>query len=408
MNSQSKNFDIFQRVLEIRDKESRIAVGLMSGTSADGVDVVVVELIKDPERGVRLNRTICSHVFEYPNEIKKYIFEVFEKGSTKDVALLNFVLGEVFGIATNKGIDDCGLNRNEVDFVSSHGQTVYHIPQLLKINGISTRATLQIGEISVIAEKTGLITVGDFRVRDVASGGQGAPIVSYVDYIFFKDPKLTRLVQNIVGISNVTVIPANARVEDIYGFDTGPGNMMVDAAVRIITNGKMEFDYNGEIAYSGDVKEELLSYLLSNPYIKLPPPKTTGRETFGEHYTRELVKEWLGKGYRPEDIVTTLTEFTVRSILLNYKLFIFSRYKVDEVIVGGEGSFNKYIMNRLKEELGKLGVKVSTHEDYGISSKFKEAIAMAILGNETIEGRPNNVPNVTGAYKRVIMGKVVY
>jgi len=393
--------NVMDRIESIRKKEERIAIGLMSGTSADGIDAILVKL-KNNEVGFKVINFIVK---KYSEEIRNYIFKTFEKGSVRDVAILNFILGELFANASLDLINSSGFKITEIDFIGSHGQTIFHMPIPITIENITTRSTLQIGEPAVIAERTGLPVVADFRVRDVAAGGQGAPIVSYVDYLLFRDKTKTRLIQNIGGIANVTVIPKNANINDVYGFDTGPGNMMIDAAMKFLTKNSLTYDKDGAIAFSGNVQEKLLKQLMKHPYILKSPPKTTGRETFGEHYTRKLVSRWLKSGYSFQDIITTLTEFTVQSIMENYKRFIFPKYEVSEVILGGGGAYNKYIVTRLKEEL--KGIKVSLHEDYGIQSKLKEALAIAILANETLNGKPNNIPNVTGATKPVIMGKII-
>ena len=393
--------NVIDRIEKIRRKEKRIAIGLMSGTSADGIDAILVELKND---GTKF-KIINFIVKKYPEEIRDYIFKTFEKGSTHDVAILNFILGELFATASLDLINSSGFKVSEIDFIGSHGQTIYHMPILTTIGNITTRSTLQIGEPAVIAERTGLPVVADFRVRDVAAGGQGAPIVSYVDYLLFRDKTKTRLIQNIGGIANVTVIPKNASIDDIYGFDTGPGNMMIDAAIKFLTKGSLTYDKDGMVAFSGNVQKKLLKQLMKHPYILKPPPKTTGREMFGEHYTRKLIDKWLRRGYSFQDIITTLTEFTVQSIIESYKHFVFPKYDVSEIILGGGGAYNKYIISRLKEEL--RGIKISLHEDYGIQSKLKEALAIAILANETLNGNPNNIPNVTGATKPVVMGKII-
>ncbi|MGB9729175.1 MAG: anhydro-N-acetylmuramic acid kinase AnmK [Thermoprotei archaeon] len=395
--------NLIDRIEHIRKKEKRTVIGLMSGTSADGIDAILVELNGS---GLETKFKIINFLVEkYPDEIRNYIFKTFEKGKVSDVSILNFVLGELFANACINLIKSSGLNMNDVDLIGSHGQTIFHMPIPINVGGMRIKSTLQIGEPAVIAERTNLPVVADFRVRDVAAGGHGAPIVSYVDYILFRDKTKTRLIQNIGGIANVTVVPKDATLDNVYGFDTGPGNMMIDAAVKILTKGKLTYDKNGNLAFSGRVQEKLLKQLMKHPYILTLPPKTTGREMFGENYTRRLIIKWLHNGYTPEDIITTLTEFTVQSIIENYKHFIFPKHNVSEVILGGGGAYNKYIVSRLKEELKHI--KISLHEDYGIQSKLKEALAISILANETLNGNTNNIPNVTGATRPVVMGKII-
>ncbi len=395
--------NLIDRIERIRKKEKRTVIGLMSGTSADGIDAILVELNGS---GLETKFKIINFLVEkYPDEVRNYIFKTFEEGKVSDVSILNFVLGELFANACINLIKSSGLNINDVDLIGSHGQTVFHMPIPINVGGMRIRSTLQIGEPAVIAERTNLPVVADFRVRDVAAGGHGAPIVSYVDYILFRDKTKTRLIQNIGGIANVTVVPKDATLDNVYGFDTGPGNMMIDAAVKILTKGKLTYDKDGNLAFSGRVQEKLLKQLMKHPYILTSPPKTTGREMFGENYTKRLIIKWLHNGYTPEDIITTLTEFTVQSIIENYKHFIFPKHNVSEIILGGGGAYNKYIVSRLKEELKHI--KISLHEDYGIQSKLKEALAISILANETLNGNTNNIPNVTGATRPVVMGKII-
>jgi len=262
-----------------------------------------------------------------------------------------------------------------------------------------------LGSVQVIAERTGLITIGNFRVRDIAAGGQGAPIIAYVDYSLLSDPEKGRLVQNIGGIANVTVLPKNPEIEDIYAFDTGPGNSLIDFTVNILYP-ELSYDPDGEIASKGSCDEEILRELMANEYITRPPPKTTGREVFSRSLAKKIIEKGLSKGLSKDDLVATVTMFTVKSIIKNYDLFILPRVKVEEVIVGGGGVRNKTLIKYFEEELRKRGLKMLKHEDFGIDSKIKEALGMAILAHTTLSGIPNNVPGATGAKRSVVMGEI--
>lgn len=401
----SSSLNPFERLLEVHRKRVRRVIGLMSGTSADGISAVLVEI-----QGSGLEtrfRLLAYETYPYPRDVREMIFELFDpsRGSVDKVCFMNFVLGELFAKAAVKVAASAGYTMEDVDLIGSHGQTVYHIPQVREVGGVRTRSTLQIGEPSVIAERTGVITVADFRPRDVAAGGEGAPITAYVDYLLFRSEDVSRAVQNIGGIANVTFIPKGASIEDIVAFDTGPGNMVIDAVVRHVTCGERTYDEDGAIASRGRVSEELLSRLMEHPFIRRKPPKTTGREDFGEHFARRVIEAAERMGVYGSDLVATVTAFTARSIAYSYREFLEPISKVDEVIVGGGGALNRCLMKMLVEELE--GVKVSTHEDYGIPAQAKEPLAIAILANETISGNFNNIPRATGAERRVVMGKIL-
>mgnify|MGYP000114835124 CR=1 FL=1 len=394
-----------EKLIRVYRKKVRRVVGLMSGTSADGVSAVLVEISGS---GLRTEfRILAYETYPYPPEIRRMIFELFNpsRGSVDKVCFMNFVLGELFARAAIRVTESAGYTMEEVDLIGSHGQTVYHIPQVRGVDGVRTRSTLQVGEPSVIAERTGVLTIADFRPRDVAAGGEGAPITAYVDYLIFRSDSVSRAIQNIGGIANVTFIPRGASIDDIVAFDTGPGNMLIDAVVQHLTSGEMMYDEDGVMASRGMVSEELLSWLMEHPFIKRRPPKTTGREDFGEHFAMRVVEKAERMGVHGNDLVATVTAFTARSIAHNYREFLEPICKVDEVVVGGGGALNRCLMRMLKEEL--RGVKVSTHEDYGIPAQAKEPLAMAILANEAVSGNFNNVPTATGARKRVVMGKIL-
>lgn len=388
-----------------RTGEARRVVGLMSGTSADGVDAALVELRGHAE-STMLERVVFRRT-PYEPELRARILALMspETSRVDEICQMNFVLGEVFARAALEVIRKAGLGPEDVDLVGSHGQTVYHIPSVETCCGVSTRSTLQIGEPAIITERTGITTVADFRVRDVAAGGQGAPLVPYADWVLFRDAHKTRVVQNIGGIANLTALPAGCGIDDIVAFDTGPGNMVIDGVVSILTGGALSFDEDGKMASSGKVREGLLAWALSHPFFAKEPPKTTGREEFGVQFAQEMAERAQAQGVPGEDLVSTATALTAESIAESYKRWVLPRCRIDEVIVGGGGSYNPALLWMLRERLP--GVSVVTCEDVGMSSDAKEAIAFAILANDAICGYPTNVPTATGARRRVMLGKIV-
>ena len=385
-----------RRLRQICEKKERLVAGLMSGTSLDGVDVAVLRIKGSGEQS-ELELINCITI-PYDQAVKQEIMTVCGQGAVQvdDICRLNFKLGEIFAVAVNEGCRQAGVSVNELDIIGSHGQTIRHLPG---------NSTLQIGEPAVIAERTGVITVADFRVRDMAAGGQGAPLVPYSDYILFRHRTKTRLLQNIGGIANVTALKAAAGPEDVVAFDTGPGNMMIDACVNILTGGVQSFDAAGAMAARGAVHEGLLAEMKAHPFLAKPLPKTTGREEFGFDYTAGLVEKYLRQGVGEYDLLATFTAFTAESIALGYRRFIFPRLKVDEIIISGGGSHNKTLVNMLKTLLP--GAAFMTGEALGIPGDAKEAVSFALLANEAISGHANNLPGVTGASRSVIMGKIL-
>jgi len=384
-----------ERLLRIYRQEERLVAGLMSGTSLDGIDVALVR-IKGSGATTQVE-PLAFKTIPYSAEERQDILAAcsLEKVDVAAVCRLNFQLGELFAAAVIDICRETGLTLSKLDIIGSHGQTIRHLPG---------NSTLQIGEPAVIAERTGVITVADFRVRDVAAGGQGAPLVPYSEYLLYRDATKTRVLLNIGGIANVTVLPAGAGPEAVVAFDTGPGNMMLDACIEKLTGGRARFDSGGSMASQGAVHTGLLAELLGHPYVVLHPPKSTGRETFGRSYSEGLVDKFTAQGVSAEDLMATFTLFTARSIALGYHNFIFPTYQADEVVVSGGGSHNRTLLAMLRQELS--GLAVFTQEDLGISSDAKEAIAFAILANETVSGQTNNLPAVTGARRPVVMGKI--
>jgi len=386
-----------QKLLDVISKKKKKAVGLMSGTSADGVDAALVEIEGcGIDTGLRLIEFVT---YPFPEDMKSRIFQLFSPSTcfVEDVCEMNFTLGDIFAQAALDVIARARLTPSEVDLIGSHGQTICHLPE--------KRATLQIGEPAVIAHRTGIVTVGDFRVADVAAGGQGAPLVPYVDFLLLRNKTKSRAVQNIGGISNVTVLPAGGKIEDIIAFDTGPGNMMIDEITRIVTDSQQSYDRDGGIAAKGVPNDHLLQKLLSHPFVHRSPPKTTGREDFGAHFVHELANEARTLGISSSDLLATATAYTAECIFRNYEQFILPRYNISEILICGGGLHNLTLMSLLREKFRPIPLE--SVEDYGLPSDAKEAIAFAVLANETINGNPGNVPGATGATRPVVLGKIV-
>ncbi len=334
----------------------------------------------------------------YPFQVKRKLLALANNdGNVSDVCFMNFVVGELFAQTAMDLLKICNLKPEDVDFISSHGQTIFHIPSELEIGRIKTKSTLQIGDISVIAHKTGIKTVGDFRPKDIAAGGQGAPLVPFADRILFSLDK-NRLIQNIGGISNVTVLSKNC---SIFAFDNGVGNILIDYFANKLF--QVSYDKNGELAQMGTVDNKWLKILLEEPYYKMLPPKTTGRELFNEGYAENIYKSAPANKY---DVMATITALTAKVITDSYKDFILPRTNFDEVVLGGGGAYNNTLKTYMKQYYPELVIK--THEDFGIPNKLKEAIAFAYLGYYTFLNKPNNIKECTGANFDVVMGKIAY
>ena len=374
----------------------RTIIGLMSGTSADGITAAMVQVSGIDEQ-TKL-KVLAWNTYPYDRGFRKEIFKLFspKTGTVDRICQMSFALGEEFAKAAIRLIRQSKLSRNNIDLIASHGQTIYHIPK-------QPGSTLQVGQAAVIAERTGITTVSDFRSRDIAAGGQGAPLVALADFFLFRNPSKGRAIQNIGGIANVTVIPPSASLEDVYAFDTGPGNTIIDSAIRKLTGGRLSMDKGGIVAGRGRVDNRLLSWLMKSPFVRRPPPKTTGREEFGDEFSESYLRHARLKRLRKEDIVATATAFTAESIAHNYREFVYSRARIDEVVLGGGGSRNLTLVRMLRERLER---PILFHEDFGIPSEAKEACAFAILGNQTMERRSGNVPSATGALRRVVLGTI--
>jgi len=387
-------------------RDTRLAVGLMSGTSMDGMDAALVRLAGPAEQPrVRL---LAFDTLPYPPEVRHWIMRVAagEWTTAKDVSQLNFLLGELFANAALRVCRAANVLPRRLFVIGSHGQTVYHqgtsglIPGSGQVVGPNT---LQIAEPAVIAERTGAPVVADFRTADVAAGGQGAPLVPMVDYALLRDARKGTVALNIGGIANVTVIPAKAKPSDVTGFDTGPGNMVSDALVRHFTRNREHYDAGGRVAALGKVNEPLLSDALSHPFFLHRPPKSAGREQFGRSFVERYFLS--RRGARFEDLLRTSVELTARAIADAPARFVFPSTKIERLIVSGGGAHNRFLVKRLAELLPQLTVELS--DRYGLPGDAKEAIAFAILADRSLHGLPGNLPSVTGARRAVVLGKIV-
>jgi len=380
----------------------RRVIGLMSGTSADGVHAALVELAGGGETtAVRLVDFSHTH---YAEKLRKEIFRLFEPECPASHACgMNFALGEVFAAAAQRLAEAHG-GIETIHLIASHGQTIAHLPEP-RSRATAGASTLQIGEPAVIAERTGVTVVGDFRVADVAAGGQGAPLSAFADYLLFRHPAQGRAIQNLGGIGNVTFLPAGCRLEEVIAFDTGPGNMLIDGVTCAVTDGRLSCDMNGELAAQGSVDDALLAWLMEHEFISRQPPKTAGREEFGSALAEDFLARAREKGLSAEDLIATATAFTAESLADAYRRFLFPRGRLDKVILGGGGTYNQTLRHWIEERLP--GIAVYTHEDFGIPGHAKEALAFAILGNETMLGRPSGLPCVTGAKRPALLGKIL-
>jgi anhydro-N-acetylmuramic acid kinase len=407
---------------------SKLVLGLMSGTSADGIDVALARISGAPPN---IRAKLLSHTsFNFPQALRKEILHVAEQQpiSAGELSQLNVRLGQIYADAVLAACKRFKVAPKRVDLIGNHGQTIFHQGVASKCFGAPTASTLQIGEGSVIAARTGIITVSDFRPADMALGGQGAPLVPYVDYLLYGHPKLGRVSLNIGGIANVTVIPAAARPDRVFAFDTGPGNMLIDALVQHFTHGRQRFDKDARLARSGRSLPALLNELLKEPYLRLAPPKSTGREYYGRTYVQKILA--LGRRHRakPADLIRAVTLFTSLSIVDALHRFVLPRNKIHQLIVSGGGARNPLMLAQLSAALGGpaplLGaqhaaphsatrassghIEIIPSSQFGIPEDAKEAFAFALLAYETFHHRAANLPSATGACGPAILGKISY
>lgn len=375
--------------------------GVMSGTSLDGIDVALVRIEgSGVESKVKpIHFTTVPFCNDMKNEIQQALS--IENSNVQLICSLNFKLGLCFAGAVKEVCKEANFPLGQLDVIGSHGQTIYHQP---KQDGTIIPSTLQIGEPAVIAYETKTTVISNFRTMDMAAGGQGAPLVPYSEIILYRHQTKSRLLQNIGGIGNVTVIPSQLSDKSVIAFDTGPGNMIMDELCQRLF--RLPYDQNGKIAKQGVVVEEILTYCMNHPFLKMNPPKSTGREQFGEKFVSELLKRF--EKHSKENILTTVTMFTANSIVYHYKEFILPYYEIDEVILGGGGSYNNTLVEMIRHGLKEEKCTLFLQEDIGYSSEAKEAIAFAILANETYHRNPSNVPSATGAMQSVVLGNITF
>ena len=385
---------------QLTQEPTKKVIGLMSGTSVDGVDAALVEI-----RGHGLEtqvELIAFHSHPFKSKVRDRIFNLFQPETSRvdEICQMNFLIGEVFADAALAVIRNAQLEVGEIDLIGSHGQTVYHLPPQTGAQYVPS--TLQLGEPAVIACRTGIPTVANFRVADLAAGGQGAPLVPYVDFLLFRGVDRTVALQNIGGISNVTLIPAGAAGSDVLASDTGPGNMIIDSVMEILTDGEEKYDNAGQFAAQGSVCESLLGEWLGHPFISAHPPKTTGREAFGRQFADQALEGAQTLNLGPADLVATLTAFTAQSIFDYYRRFLFPHHSVNEIYISGGGSHNLTLMQHLKTLFQPI--PLLPIDSIGFSSDAKEAIAFAVLANEAVHENPTNLPQVTGASQPMVLG----
>jgi len=391
-----------ERLIELYKKKKRNVVGIMSGTSLNGVDVALLEI-----EGSGVNTKISMHGFleyPFPPGLDRIILKnsIRETSNVEDISQLNFLLSKIYAEVINNLCKELNFPKDRIDLIGSHGQTIQHLPEKTDWFGFDIASTLQIGDPAVLAKLTGIVTVGNFRTGDVALGGQGAPLIPYFDYIVFRSPEFNRALLNIGGISNITILNKSGTQEDVIAFDTGPGNMMIDTLTKKFFN--KNFDEDGKIAESGKLNGELFNALIAkDTFIEKDPPKSTGREYYGEEFLEEFFIKF--SKIPKEDWLHTITKFTAYGVYRNYKKFIENETEIDELIISGGGAKNKFLYKCLYENFGKK-VDVKIIDRIGVSADAKEAICFAVLANETINGVPTNIPRVTGASKATVLGKI--
>jgi anhydro-N-acetylmuramic acid kinase len=431
---------VVDEIIAIRARPTKHVIGLISGTSADGITAALVAITDSPPPtpgpvgrsqagGAQAQavdaaapawiagrtrarqcpaedmspdvRLVAHITLPYPSEVRRRLLDLFtQQAATQEVARLHYVLGELFADAAVAVTRAAGWGLDAVDLIASHGQTVAHVGVPDPADPWSRAATLQLGEAAVIAERTGRPVIADFRASDIAAGGQAAPLVPYADYVLLAGAR-GRIALNLGGISNVTVLPAGGRREDVYAFDCGPANMVIDALVRYYSDGADAYDHDGERAGRGRVHEDLLAALMRHPFIDAPPPKTAGHEQFGRGFVEALLARW--GALPPDDLIATATAFAADAVAHNITRFAQSRHQIEDLVAAGGGVHNPVLMRRLEARVAPI--RVRRIDDLGVPSDAKEALAFALLGHATLMGIPGNFPRVTGARHAAVLGK---
>jgi anhydro-N-acetylmuramic acid kinase len=395
-----------------RRKKQHTVIGIMSGTSLDGVDAAMVQIHTTEAGDIEKVELKDFEYIPYSTELKEKLILLcsVEQAKLDALVIANYGVSEWYVAAVERLLKSTGVERSDVDVISMHGQTVWHAPEEVLFpvpdGERAVKATLQIGETAVVRERTGIPVIGNLRARDMAAGGEGAPLAPYLDLIVFRSPNVGRIVQNIGGIGNATVIPAGANTEDCYAFDTGPGNMVMDTLVREETGGDMQYDTGGHIAAKGRVDQDLVETFYKNDaYYEKFPPKSTGREVYGSAFAERFRNEGRERGLSFEDIVASATALTAMTIVQSYKQFVFPIHGIEDVIVAGGGAHNKTLLTMIQKTLPD-DCNLHTSEKFGIPDDAREAIAFAVLGHQSLMGMPSNLPAVTGAKHPVILGQI--
>jgi anhydro-N-acetylmuramic acid kinase len=377
-------------------------VGVLSGTSVDAIDTAICEFepASAETPGMLRLRLRAYQEHPYPPALRDRLLALFtdQRPTLEELTELNFLLGAAFADAILRTCADHGYTSDEIDLIASHGQTIYHL-----VAPDHMPSTLQFGEPSIIAQRTGATVVADFRVADMVAGGQGAPLASLLDALLFTSPDKTRALQNIGGIGNVTFLPASGGIEGATAFDTGPGNVLIDYGARWFSHGKLAYDREGHMAGAGRPDDALVAETLAHPYFHQPPPKTTGRELFGDACAADFIQRALARGLTADDVMATLTAITVQSIAAAYRDF--GPPTLDEMIVSGGGARNPVVLDGLR--LALPGTPVNLYDTFGLPAEAKEAVLFALIGYEAIHGRPGNLPGCTGARTPVTLGKII-
>lgn len=389
-------------LINIIEKPSRLVIGIMSGTSADGVDAALCRITG---HGLDSNiEQLGFHFKPFEENVRNEILRLASGNAAvaADFCSMNFLLGNLYKEAALELCSKLGVKPGDIDLIGSHGQTFWHIPVAEDYLGMSFKSTFQLGECSVLAQEFGCPVIGDFRVRDVAAGGLGAPLVPYSEFLIYRSNTKCIALQNIGGIGNVTCLPPACRLEDVFAFDTGPGNMVMDAVMAELSGGACRWDEGGRFAGTGTVNKKLLDILMADEYIARRPPKTTGREYYGPAFVSRIMEYAKREGISDADLMATVTAYTAETIAYSVKHFF--PQQPDRLIVGGGGSMNETLISAIRKALPDC--EVVTNEALGFDSNAKEAVAFAVMANEALFAGSNNVPSVTGASRPVVMGKI--
>lgn len=387
---------------ELMGKRSKLVIGLMGGTSADGVDAVLVR-IDNWGKDTKMEQLAYVSV-PFEDEVRQRILDIAQGdfGGSRELGRMNMLLGELYLDACTRLCRRAGVEFSQIDLIGSHGQTIYHQPVKEAYLGRELAATYQIGDVSVLCEKIGAPVVSDFRVRDMAAGGQGAPLVPYTEYLLYRQEGKDVALQNIGGMGNMTFLPRSGALSELIAFDTGPGNVLIDGAVERLSGGKLRYDAGGALAAAYPVSQALLDELMKDPYLRQKPPKTTGREKYDRGFLEELYRKAAALSLSDGEVLATVTRYTAETIAHAARTYL---PRLPELlIIGGGGSYNLTLLEGLRELLPE--VQVATNEDLGRDGDAKEAAAFALLANEAVHGICNNAPAATGASHPVVMGKI--